>query len=260
GKEIFKCVYESEELLNVGFRSGNGYDSSASSDVSSDEGGDDNDKIVKKIFRKFFKKVPKRKKSSTSINSIKSNSSNKSSNCSTYSNNSNDGDGKFSSKYSSNTSYNSSGSSRSTQQKYVSHKLALHKSTRLNKHIPENVSDFTLQYNFEIRTSLEEHVRQLHHGENTNENKIVLEEYQDLNKLSGTDSIWMFLFDFEEKMSMEKIVNIARGTDSNEVEENIAEEKVSTDDALESVGKVLNFIQQNYLSVDSQLFRNLHTK
>ncbi|CAJ0861308.1 9841_t:CDS:2 [Entrophospora sp. SA101] len=142
-KEIFKCVYESEELLNVGFRSGNGYDSSASSD---------------------------------------------------------------------------------------------------------------------IRTSLEEHVRQLHHGENTNENKIVLEEYQDLNKLSGTDSIWMFLFDFEEKMSMEKIVNIARGTDSNEVEENIAEEKVSTDDALESVGKVLNFIQQNYLSVDSQLFRNLHTK
>ncbi|CAJ0910554.1 13710_t:CDS:2 [Entrophospora sp. SA101] len=193
-KEIFKCVYESEELLNVGFRSGNGYDSSASSDVSSDEGGDDNDKIVKKIFRKFFKKVPKRK------------------------------------------------------------------NTRLNKHIPENVSDFTLQYNFEIRTSLEEHVRQLHHGENTNENKIVLEEYQDLNKLSGTDSIWMFLFDFEEKMSMEKIVNIARGTDSNEVEENIAEEKVSTDDALESVGKVLNFIQQNYLSVDSQLFRNLHTK
>ncbi|CAJ0747082.1 20065_t:CDS:2 [Entrophospora sp. SA101] len=128
GKEIFKCVYESEELLNVGFRSGNGYDSSASSDVSSDEGGDDNDKIVKKIFRKFFKKVPKRK---------------------------------------------------NTQQKYVSHKLALHKSTRLNKHIPENVSDFTLQYNFEIRTSLEEHVRQLHHGENTNENKIVLEEYQD---------------------------------------------------------------------------------
>ncbi|CAJ0845260.1 12328_t:CDS:2 [Entrophospora sp. SA101] len=164
---------------NQCFRSGNGYDSSASSDVSSDEGGDDNDKIVKKIFRKFFKKVPKRKKSSTSINSIKSNSSNKSSNCSTYSNNSNDGDGKFSSKYSSNTSYNSSGSSRSTQQKYVSHKLALHKSTRLNKHIPENVSDFTLQYNFEIRTSLEEHVRQLHHGKNTDENKIVLEEYQD---------------------------------------------------------------------------------
>ncbi|CAJ0628263.1 796_t:CDS:2, partial [Entrophospora sp. SA101] len=58
---IFKCVYESEELLNVSFRSGNGYDSSASSD---------------------------------------------------------------------------------------------------------------------IRTSLEEHVRQLHHGKNTDENKIVLEEYQ----------------------------------------------------------------------------------
>ncbi|CAJ0885811.1 10197_t:CDS:2, partial [Entrophospora sp. SA101] len=178
-KEIFKCVYESEELLNVSFRSGNGYDSSASSDVSSDEGGDDNDKIVKKFFKKFFKKVPKRKKSSTSINSIKSNSSNKSSNYSNYS--SSASSGKFSSKYSSNTSYNSnsSSSSRSTQQKYVSHKLALHKSTRLNKHIPENVSDFTLQYNFEIRTSLEEHVRQLHHGKNTDENKIVLEEYQD---------------------------------------------------------------------------------
>ncbi|CAJ0826815.1 4146_t:CDS:2 [Entrophospora sp. SA101] len=51
--------------------------------------------------------------------------------------------------------------------------------------------------------------------------------------------------DFEEEMSMEKI-------------KNITEEKVSNSDSLESVNKVLNFIQQNDLSVDSQLVRGLH--
>ncbi|CAJ0637885.1 676_t:CDS:2 [Entrophospora sp. SA101] len=51
--------------------------------------------------------------------------------------------------------------------------------------------------------------------------------------------------DFEEEMSMEKIVNIISGI-------------VSNSDSLESVNKVLNFIQQNDLSVDSQLVRGLH--
>ncbi|CAJ0910560.1 13712_t:CDS:2 [Entrophospora sp. SA101] len=99
-KEIFKCVYESEELLNVSFRSGNGYDSSASSDVSSDEGG-------KEIFKCVYE--------SEELLNVSFRSGN---------------------------GYDSSASS-------------------------------------DIRTSLEEHVRQLHHGKNTDENKIVLEEYQD---------------------------------------------------------------------------------
>ncbi|CAJ0855720.1 9756_t:CDS:2, partial [Entrophospora sp. SA101] len=41
--------------------------------------------------------------------------------------------------------------------------------------------------------------------------------------------------------------DVTMGAGSNEVEENITEEKVSTGDTLESVNKVLNFIQQNDL-------------